>query len=113
MGRDERNNPANLPLPAEKDGVLDRLGRKLQVGDEVIMVTQGPVIFRVVEIAPLLDPRLPPGAMKITVGCAVDWFCPKGQKNAEFILVREAGSAGPLNLSKLPGASSIKEGEES
>lgn len=102
MGRDERLNPT--AQQARIDGIVEARGRKLEIGDEVLLSVPNPIYYRVIDIRPVLDPKAPPGMMQIELGAAIHFFSPKGVPQREFIRVREAAEAGPSPLVRLEDA---------
>ena len=101
MGHDSRLNPFAKENHQILDGIVDARGRQLAVGDEIILNTLHPLYLRVIRIAPVLDPKAPPGMMQIEFGAATHFFSPKGVPQREFIRVRTAEEAGPSNLVRL------------
>lgn len=78
--------------------VLDARGRALKPGDEVIVSGPGPFYFRVVEVSPTIDPRLPPGTLHVAFGTVLHFAAQRGVVNAEFVRVRTAEEAGPMPM---------------
>lgn len=103
MGNEARINPLSHEHKPARDGVIELRGRVLGVGDELIINAPGPLFFRVIDITPVLDPKLPPNLLKVEVACAIHWHAVRGQVNPEFIRVRTAEEAGPMNVAKAPG----------
>ena len=103
MGSEEKANPfSRASVDRRPDGVYDNRGRRLQPGDEVMLVTGFPQFFRVIDVRPALDPGTPPGTYHIEFACASHFFAPKGIPQGEFIRVRSAEEAGPMNFVKAP-----------
>lgn len=100
MGNEARQNPFSKEHKPPREGVIELRGRMLQVGDEIIVNTTGPIFFRVIEISPVLDPKLPPNLLRIEIAAAIQWHAVNGQVNPEFIRVRTADEAGPMNVAK-------------
>lgn len=46
---------------------VDRFGQPLSPGDLVVYDPRSPVVYRVADIRPILDPKAPPGAMQVTL----------------------------------------------
>jgi len=109
MGRDARLNPLSHEHAPETGGVLDARRRPLQIGDEVILDTGHPIYFRVIGIKPALDPRLPPNQMLVEVAAALHFICTNGQANREFIRIRTAEEAGPMNMFKAEDEPKVSE----
>lgn len=100
---ESKANPFSRANVAQRpDGVYDSRGRRLAAGDEVMLVTVFPQFFRVIDIRPALDPGTPPGTYHIEFACASHFFAPKGIPQGEFIRVRSADEAGPMNFVKAP-----------
>jgi hypothetical protein len=95
MGKDAKINPQSAEYQGS-GGVLDCRGRELQVGDELIVVLNGPTYVRVAAIAPELDPKAPPGMMRVSLGALYQFYAPRGQRNTEFVRVQTVQEAGPL-----------------
>lgn len=86
---------------ADRDkGAIDFRGRELKEGDEIILNTGNPIFYRIVAITPVMDPKAPPNLLKVEVAAAIHWHCVRGQINTEFIRVRSAEEAGPMNVTK-------------
>lgn len=100
MGYEAKINRALHEAATGPAGVLDCRGRELQVGDEIILDLHGPTFVRVAAIEPVLDPRQPPGMMRIALGALYQFVSAKGQRNPEFIRVQTAEEAGPLAPTK-------------
>lgn len=75
--------------------VRDAYGRQLQIGDEVYVVTRGPILLRVAEITPTLDPAAPPDVLYVHLGVMVPFAARRGAVNKEFIRTRTVQEAGP------------------
>jgi hypothetical protein len=69
MGRESNLNPfaRNTQVPAV---VRDVTGREVVEGDEIVLNTncQAP-LFRVLKIAPVVDPNAPPGLLQVDLVC--------------------------------------------
>ena len=78
--------------------VLDARGRKLEEGDEVILVSKGPIYFRIARISSVLNKEMPAGMLKVDAGAMVSFLAHGGQVNAEFIRVRTREEAGPTPM---------------
>lgn len=98
MGAEARTNPFSKEHKPTIDGVVEMRGRKLEVGDEVILNTGNPIFFRVIDIKPVLDPKAPPGLLQVEVAAAIHFYATRGQINPEFIRTRTAAEAGPMNV---------------
>lgn len=102
MGHDAKLNSLSTEHRPAREGVIDYRGRSLQIGDEILLNTGNPIFFRVIDIKPVLDPQAPPNMLRIEVAAAIHWGTVNGQVNPEFIRVRTAEEAGPLNMAKAP-----------
>jgi hypothetical protein len=100
MGYEARSNPltgqTTVPLV-----VREHRNRELHVGDEILLNVPGPIFWRVVDIRPNLDPKLPLGLVLVDIAATVTFTCDRGARNLEFILVRTAEQAGPMPLRRL------------
>ena len=82
MGRDAR-------LSIVRDnavGVLDRLGRHLEVGDLVVPTTSGPLLMRVTDVRAQMDPAHPKGHI-IRGEATFSFFAPAGRPLPELLFV--------------------------
>lgn len=103
MGYEQKINQA-LRI-AQADGeVLDSRRRALQTGDEIILDVPGQLFYRIIDMTPVLDPKAPPGLMTVHCASQVSFYAQRGQLNREFIRVRTAEEAGPMNVVALPDA---------
>lgn len=68
--------------------VKDQYGRDLQVGDVCLLTGMMAPAFRIVNIAPALEPGVPPGALKVTFSSQVILLAPAGvpQQNVARVL---------------------------
>jgi len=99
MGHDARSNLLSNESDQQQIMPRDHRGRPLQIGDEILLNTQGPIFYRVIGLAPVLDPKAPPNLVRIEVAAAVHFIAPKGSVNKEFIRVRTVEEAGmPTHL---------------
>jgi len=83
----------------------DVLGRPLEEGDGVILTLNGPVMFRIAQIeSSFLDPRLPPGMMKIHFFATAHYTVKAGAKHQEFLRVGTLAELGPMpfEMSMIP-----------
>jgi len=94
MGRDARSNPRSAEFTGEAQ-ILDGLGRQLEVGDEIIVNTAKPPLFRILAITPMLDPRAAPGTIMVQLASMTGWVSHRNVPNPEFLLVRQAADAPP------------------
>jgi hypothetical protein len=99
MGRDQKLKEATMELNA---GTKDCRGRVLQEGDEIILITPGPVFFRVASIQPSLDPLAPKDLLLLQIGAMIPFVAKRGAINPEFVRVRTAEEAGPTPFETLP-----------
>jgi hypothetical protein len=76
MGKLERLNPNHLIQPAPPR-VRDAVGRILELGDEVLVITPK-FPMRVAEITPTIEqPGVPPGMMRLTLVAKLTTFVPR------------------------------------
>lgn len=94
MGHDARLREAAGGL-AMNQGPKDAFGRTLHEGDEVILVTRGPIVFRVAQITPVLDPNAPRGLHHLHLASMATLTVKGGAAHGEFIRVQTAEEAGP------------------
>lgn len=100
MGHEARANPLSSEAIAPLT-VREHRNRELHVGDEILLNVAGPIFWRVVDIRPNLDPKLPLGLVLVDIAATVTFTCQRGSRNLEFILVRQAQDAGPMPLRRL------------
>lgn len=79
-------------------GTLDARGRVLQEGDEILLRSAHDVYFRVMSITASLDPRAPGDLLMVHIGVMIPFAAQRGKVNPEFIRVRTAQEAGPMNI---------------
>ena len=79
-------------------GTKDARGRVLEEGDEIILNVRGPIYYRVMQIVPTLDPKLPPDLLTVHVAAMIPFYAKRGDINREFVRVRTAAEAGPLPI---------------
>lgn len=106
MGKDQRLREATMELSV---GTKDARGRVLQEGDEIILTVPGPIYYRVISIAPAVDPLAPANMLIVRVAAAIPFAAARGAVNPEFVRVRTAEEAGPLPFSLRPTASMTAE----
>lgn len=81
---------SGLDLPAQ---VRDLYGRVLQTGDQILLNTpQIPQLYRVMSIAPNIDPKYPANQMVIVLRSDQRFLATRDQRNPEFVLVIEQQS---------------------
>lgn len=79
MGYGERANPFGRHTMIRKpDDVFDARGRALQIGDGIIAVNSTPQ-YRVANIERVLDPKLPPNLVRLTLTATVQLVMPGGE----------------------------------
>jgi hypothetical protein len=77
--------------------ILDRYGRELEEGAEVVVASQHPVPpFRVLKVTPAMDPKLPPGALYVDLICRWRFVAARNTPVSELLQVRTAEEAGVL-----------------
>jgi len=74
----------------------DTLGRPLAEGDGVILTMAGPVLFRVAQIEGGLDPRLPPGMLRVHLFATAVLNVKAGSRHAELLRVGTLQDLGPM-----------------
>lgn len=95
---DAKFTPAARAYNPTIDGIVEARGRKLEIGDEIMLNIAGPIYFRVINIRPALHPKIPPGMLQIEIAAAVHFYAPRGMPQREFIRVRTAEEAGELPI---------------
>lgn len=76
---------------------LDRYGRALEPGAEVVVQSPHPQPpYRVLQVTPALDPKLPPGALYVDVICRWRFVAARNTPVNEFLLVRTPEEAGVI-----------------
>ena len=82
--------------------IRDCFGRPLQEGDEVFIGLRGPVLFRIVNIRPNLNPAQSPNLVTVDFAATVSFNCKREAVNIEFIRTRTYQEAGPHPFTALP-----------
>lgn len=59
----------NDAVQTGRTGLLDRFGRRLQVGSGVLFDPPSTLLFLIDDIQPSIDPKMPPGMMQLTLSC--------------------------------------------
>jgi hypothetical protein len=77
----------NVVLPEQ---LRDAFGRVLSVGDQCTLHLPKPPLFRVAQIVPVFDPKLPPNLMDITVQCVLRFRAARDESMQEFVRVLTA-----------------------
>jgi hypothetical protein len=77
----------NVVLPEQ---LRDAFGRVLAVGDHCALHLPQLPLFRVSQIAPVFDPKLPPNLMDITVQCVLKFRAARDEAITEFSRVLTA-----------------------
>jgi hypothetical protein len=93
MGRDERSNPFNRFAKTEALSVsqtYDRFGRPLQEGDIIHLLGKLDIMWRVVSVKPILNPKAPPGTIEIQLHAVFVTGVPGGQLVTDVIKVKDA-----------------------
>lgn len=93
MGRDQRTNPFATWVTGgggRQTESYDRLGRALQKDDMVYIIGKGDVMWRVLELKPVLDANAPAGLVQITLISSLMVPVPGGQRIADLIKVADA-----------------------
>lgn len=94
MGREERAN--HLLINSQPAIVRDFLGRELGQGDEVLLVVDQPLVFRVLQITPATGPDMPPGLLHVDVITRQRFVAARGQALKYLVRVNEARHAQPM-----------------
>ena len=82
----------------------DALGRPLEEGDGVILTLNGPTLFRVAQIeSSFLDPRVPPGMLRIHLIATASYVVKAGAKHSEFVRVGTVEDLGPMPYAMTQG----------
>ena len=86
MGRDSHLNPTARQMASAAARVRDHLGRVLEIGDEVLIVSPQQM-YRVASITPVLDPGAPPNTMQMLLVTQVQVGVPRdaGVQNLYFL----------------------------
>lgn len=74
----------------------DARGRPLQEGDEIILGTVLPAQWRIVKIMPVLDPRVPPGAVVVHLVAFSNLPMKGGERYNNVVRIQTLEEAGPL-----------------
>jgi hypothetical protein len=82
--------------------IRDVHGRPLEIGDEIFLALKGPVLFRIVNIRPNLDPKLSPNLVYVDLAATALFACQREARNAEFIRTRTNEEAGPSPFFQAP-----------
>lgn len=93
MGRAARGNPFNQwkqEAAVSQGEAYDRMGRQIQQGDLVILPHVGDIMWRVTETKPLLDPRVQPGTLQMTLAAVMVEAFPGGVPLPGVIKIRDA-----------------------
>jgi hypothetical protein len=93
MGILQRLNPQAQHFASAKAQVRDAVGRVLEVGDEVLVLTPK-TLLRVAEIKPILDPGAPPNAMLVTLVTRMAIACPRDQGIEDLYFLRHQAEIG-------------------
>jgi len=79
----------------------DAKGRLLQEGDEILLNIRSPLLFRIAQIVPVLDPNAPRGLYQIHVGALMTFTAKGGVVHHEFLRVATVDEVGPGNFKLL------------
>lgn len=110
MGIASRQNP-NVGLASAPARIRDAVGRVLEVGDEVLAITNK-MILRVAEIKPLLDPSAPAGVMVMTLVTRIQMACPRDQAVEDFYRLRHQSEIGDQAILPAGAAGAAEPAEE-
>jgi hypothetical protein len=83
-------------------GPKDARGRELKEGDEIILGTQLPVQWRILQLTPILDPKAPAGALIMHLVATSNLPIQGGMKYSNMIRVQTVEEAGPMPFAMLP-----------
>lgn len=90
--------------------VLDKVGRPLSPGDAIFIMGKTDTIWSVYEITPVLDPKLPPGAMAIVLTSSYRAIVQRNTPLPDVLLVLSAEEqAGRTGLQAPPPAEETKQ----
>lgn len=87
MGRDSQLNPTARQLASAAARVRDHLGRVLEIGDEVLIVSPAQ-LYRVASIRPVLDPGAPPNQMQVLLVTQLQLAIPRDSGVANLYVTR-------------------------
>ncbi len=78
-------------------GALDRMGQQIEAGDKILLHTEVDLIFDVVSVNPVLDPRVPPGVMEVAVTVTFPLQIPAGRPFPKVVIIarRQPAEAQP------------------
>ena len=100
MGILERMNPRHT-LGAPPARVRDAVGRVLELGDEVVVVTPKQ-IMRVAEIRPMLEPGAPKDALMVTLVTRMIIVVPRDQGVEDLYFLRHQAEIGDQAIKTTP-----------
>ena len=91
--------------------VIDRIGQAIAVGDLFVWKPPFDMVYEVKELAPILDPSVQPGAMRLIVECRTEMKILAGQPQMGMIRVGstvEAANEGVPDEAPAPSAADEK-----
>jgi hypothetical protein len=106
MGIQSRRNP-NVQLAQGPARVRDAVGRVLEIGDEILVLTDK-AVMRVASISPMMDPQAPAGAMMVTMVCRIVLVAPRDQQVDNVYFLRHQSEIGDKAI---PEAEEGQQGE--
>lgn len=83
-------------------GIRDAFGHPIEEGDVCLLSKQDQPLWRVARIEKVLDPRVPPGSLKITFQATTQFIAQGGASNAEFYRVWSQQEQRELSATTLP-----------
>lgn len=95
--------------------MLDRFGHTLQAGDAVIVLTKADTIWHIHSITPHVDPKDPPGMLKVELLSHHTVIIPKNTPLPDVVLAfsieEQKARIAAQNMTPPPGNLPKKEGE--
>lgn len=93
MGRESRLNPFArhaTAIDTSEPVVRDSHGRVLQVGDEILLASNAPTLYRVHSVERHSAPGLPPNLMLVRLITTIELLTPRDQPTQEILRVATA-----------------------
>lgn len=95
MGEHKSNPHAfNNTAPAPPQLVRDLYGRPLEVGDRILVTGGNAPMYTVVDVRPVLDPRLPPNTVVVTLQSTIQFPAGANGRLQNVVRVMTATEAG-------------------
>jgi len=76
-------------MAAGTAGAIDRFGKRVEVGQYVLYHSEVDLVFEVKAIAPVVDPMLPVGLVRLSLECTVPVTLPANQRQIALAVCRE------------------------